>query len=148
MQISVSLETVLHFFILLALKSRNIESRRVRLQMFVFMIPKKSFQRFAIKHLTFGRHWLAKLGFTKLFGNYKLYLLCHHHLLYTKQSIYFFIRESNKNKEKWKNDDASLYFVTVTIKNQPTKKVSKFVKKQQIKTFTWKCVSFFPGNIC
>jgi hypothetical protein len=38
--------------------------------------------------------------------------------------------------------------VTVTIKNQPTKKVSKFAKKQQIKTFTWKCVSFFPGNIC
>jgi hypothetical protein len=44
--------------------------------------------------------------------------------------------ESNKNKEKGKNYDASLYFVTVMIKNQPTKKVSKFVKKQQIKTFT------------
>jgi hypothetical protein len=78
---------------------------------------------------------MAKLGFTKLFGNYKLYLLCMPSS-YTKQSIYFFLRESNKNKEKGKNDDASLYFVTVMIKNQPTKKVSKFVKKQQIKTFT------------
>jgi hypothetical protein len=46
------------------------------------------------------------------------------------------VNQTKIRKKEKKNIDASLYFVTVTIKNQPTKKVSKFAKKQQIKTFT------------